>query len=420
MPGDDYPDVLGAITGGRRLEMETLQAAVGVHPGVTMHGQPFEVLVLLQSKVDRPQEVALAAQLPLRDSSGRRLSFFLPRRQLKVTLQPGEVGVVHLPVIAQPPTPPAPDYPLIVNLRVKAAPDAAPIRDAGSGRPPSALNISPFRLEVFKQVAFCADGHAGELHCRFSLMSGAVPPGTFNPAPKYETLWTLRDFEQEREHLEQGRVIAERLAFDFTSHTVFYEVEERTRAAFAEAGMPLHPAEAVFVAKAITYVFDDAGQYEQIYDLDRSRWFSWLRSLVMQDRAVARRAPGDLAGGDLYFAALYDAVWVGLPMVEIALNEVYGTPEEHRQYAEEVVRAIQGEALELGHAYLPLVMAGVLLNMRVTVRGENLWNNLDYLQEAMRGRARLYAGRNNPIMVGLAALVESARDLLHRSRVPRE
>ncbi|MBN2470532.1 MAG: hypothetical protein JXN59_07400 [Anaerolineae bacterium] len=420
MPAYDYPDVLGAITNGKRLEMESVQVATGVYPGVTMHGQPFEILVLLQSKVDKPQDVALAVQLPLRDSKGRRLSFLLPRKQLKITLKPGEVGVVHLPVIAQPPTPPAQDYPLIISLRVKVASGAESLRDAGSGRPPSALNISPFRLEVFRQVAFCADGRPGELRCRFSVMSGQLPPGTFEPAPKYETLWTLRDFEQEREHLERSKAAAERLAFDFTSHSVFYEVEERTREVFAEAGMPLHPAEAIFIAKAITYVFDDAHQYEPDYDMAQSRWFRWLCSLLMQDSVIGQRAPGDLAARELYFAALYDAVWVSLPMVEIALQEVYGTPEEHRQYAEEVVQAIHGRSLDLGHIYLPLVMAGVLLNIRVNARGENLWTNLDLLQEAMRGRARLYAGRNNPVMVGLEKLVQDARDLLRRTRVPRE
>ena len=420
MPAYDYPDVLGAITGGVRLEMETVQVAAGVYPGTTMHGQPFEVLVLLQSKVDKPQEVALAVQLPLRDSHGQRLSFFLPRKQLKITLNAGEVGVVHLPVVAQPPTPPAQAYPLIVNVQVKTPPRTELLREPGAGRPPSALNISPFRLEVMKQVAFCAEGRSSQLRCRFNVMSGQLPPGTIEPVPKYETLWTLSDFEKERDRLEHNKVVADRMAFDFTTNTVFYEVEEHTREVFAAAGMPLHPAEAVFVAKAITYVFDDADQYEPAYEMQKARWYHWLCSLLMQDQTTERRTPGDLAGKELYFAAMYDAVWVGLPMVEQALNEQYGTPAEHRQYADEVVRAVQQRAVDLGHVYLPLVMTGVLLNMRVTVRGENLWTNLEHLQEAMRGRARLYAGRNNPIMVGLEKLVQEGLDQLRRSRVPRE
>lgn len=417
----DYPDVLGAITGGARLELDTLQAAVGVYPGKTMHGQPFEVLILLQSKLAQPHEVALALQLPLRDSDGNRLSFFVPRKQIKVKLNPCEVGVVHLPVVVQPPTPPTRGYPLIVKLATNAPRNCEAIRAAGVGRPPSALNISPFRLDVLKEIPFEAEGRAGQMRCRFSVMAGQVSPGTFHPAPKYEVLWTLDDYEAERGRVERARAIAERMAFDFTSHTVFFEVEERTREVFAAAGLPLHPAEAVFIAKTLTYIFDEAEHYETVYALENSLWFRWLNSLIMQDEYTEIRQPGDLAGNELYFGAMYDAVLVGLPMVEGALHESYGTVEEHRHYAGKLVQAVQSSgAVDLSHAYLPLVMAGVLLNMRVAVRGENLWHNLEHLQEAVRGRARLYAGKRNPIMLGLEQLIAEGLDMLRRSRIPHE
>lgn len=417
----DYPDVLGAITGGSRLELDTMQVAAGVYPGKTMHGQPFEILLLLQSKLDQPQEVALALQLPLRDSAGHRLSFFVPRKQLKVNLNPGEVGVVHLPVIVQPPTPPGKGYPLMIKLVTHMPRDSQIIRSAGMGRPPSALNISPFRLDVLKDITFEADGRAGQIRCRFSVMTGQIPPGTFHPEPKYEVLWTLDDFEAERGQLERVRAVAERMAFDFTSYSVFFDVEERTREVFAAAGLPLHPAEAVFIAKAITYVYGEADHYETLFSLDDSRWFEWLCSLLMQDATAESRLPGDLAANELFFGAVFDAVVVGLPMVELALKEQYGSREEHRHYAEKLVQTLQTSGnSDLSHVYLPLAMTGVLLNMRVRARGENLWRNLDSLQEAVRGRARLYAGKSNPIMVGLEKLIAGGYDMLRKSRIPRD
>ncbi|GAB4575540.1 MAG: hypothetical protein Kow0077_27530 [Anaerolineae bacterium] len=416
-----YPDVLNAITGGARHEMDTLQCAVGVYPGQTMLGQPFEVLVLLQSKINVPQEVAVMLQLPVRDSSGRRLSFFVPRKEVRLKLSPGEVGLLHLPVVAQPPTPPAPNYPLLVRILARAPKEFSFVRDPGTGRPPSVFNISPFRLDVLRDIGFCADGKVGVLRCRFAVMSGRLPPGTIETAAHYETLWQAEEFELEREQLELAQGKAERLALDFTVGTVLLEVEQQTNDVYAAAGLPLHPAEAHFIAKSITYVMDSAYQYEPDFDLHNARWFQWLCSVIMQDERALDRPPGDLAMRELYFGALYDAVVVTLPMVEIALGETFGTPEEHRRYAEALVRAVQGlEPIDLLHAYLPLVMGGVLLNMRIRLREEDLWGPLDDLVEAQRGRTRLHSRENNAVLNGLNRLIAEAQDELRRSRIPRQ
>lgn len=417
----NYPDVLGTITGGVRLELGSLQCAVGVYPDGVALGQPFELLVVVQSTIDQPQDVTLTIRLPRKDASGNRLSFFVPRKEVKVEIGPGEVGVVQIPVVAQPPTPAVPGYPVMVKVATRVHHEGKAIRAPGAGRPPSTLSVSPFRLEVLRDVPFTAEADKDQLRCRFNVIPGQVKVGLLNPVTKYESLWTARDFQLEQGKIEERYALAERAAYEFTRGNIFLDIEEATRERFAKAGLPLHPGESLFITKIITYIFDDAYQYERDFELDDARWFQWFCSMLVRDEALAEQEKGLLAAGELYYGGLYDAVRIGLTMVESATGQRYGPDEEHRRYADKVVQAVQGNApIDLSHAYLPLVMAGVLLNMQVDLRGENLWDSLDLLEEAVRGRMRLAVGQENPIFTTLQKLIDDGRQLLHRSRVPRE
>ena len=78
----DYPDVLGTITGGSRLNVELVQCAFGVYPTSTALGQPFEALVLLQNICDRPLQVTVTVQLPRKDSNGNRMSVIAAKDEI--------------------------------------------------------------------------------------------------------------------------------------------------------------------------------------------------------------------------------------------------------------------------------------------------------------------------------------------------
>lgn len=419
----DYPDILGTLTDGRRCEMDTLQCVAGVYPPRSAVGQPFETLIVLQSKIDSPQEIALEMRLPRKDSkTGHRLSFFTPRKRIKITLGAGEVGVMYLPVRAQPPTPPASAYPLMVRVLAKAPRQAGQIRGTGMGRPPSALSISPFRLEVLREIGFSgATNDTGVLRCQFEVIPGMVRTGLLQPPePRYESLWTTRDFELERSQVGESVAIAERIAERIVRGEIFAALRDATEDRFAQAGMVLHPAEALFIAKALCYVFEDAYQFERNYELHDARWFQWLCSLLVREPGVVDRDLSGLVAGELYLGALYDAVWVLLPMLQNVTRQTFGTVAEHKAYANRVMQAVQGNELgDLSYVYLPLVMAGVQLNMRMGLRYEDLWENLDLIQEAMLGRVRLSTGDENEIFVAMNRLLEDASELLRRSRVER-
>src|SRR5258708_9576965 len=89
----DYPDVLGTITGGARLNVDFVQCALAAYPPSTAVGQPFEGLLLLQNMIDKPVQVDVTLQLPRKDVNGNRISMITAKDQAQVTLQGGETGL---------------------------------------------------------------------------------------------------------------------------------------------------------------------------------------------------------------------------------------------------------------------------------------------------------------------------------------
>src|SRR5260221_14586985 len=96
----DYPDVLGTITGGARLNVELVLCAFAVYPTSTAIGQPLEELVLLQNTCDKAIQVDVTVQLPRKNSQGNRMSLFTSKAEIRVFLQWIETGSTHIPIVS--------------------------------------------------------------------------------------------------------------------------------------------------------------------------------------------------------------------------------------------------------------------------------------------------------------------------------
>src|SRR5579864_4907267 len=152
-----FPDVLGLFSSGRRLTIDAVQCALGIYPRGAAVGQPFEVLLLIQSACDQPVQVKIALQLPRRTTTGERLSLFAPREMFDLTLPSGEVGLLHFPIVAQYPTPVGSDYALSVRVAVNRPRNAKMIRNPFGGRMPGILPISKHRRTILQEeVGFSA------------------------------------------------------------------------------------------------------------------------------------------------------------------------------------------------------------------------------------------------------------------------
>jgi hypothetical protein len=181
--------------------------------------------------------------------------------------------------------------------------------------------------------------------------------------------------------------------------------------------MPLHPAESAMMAKTLTYIMEDGLDTEPGFSLKDSRWFQQLVGLI-PNQSLMNDLDRLLTG--LFPALLYDSVLVGLNMVQTVSGDNLGSPEEQINYATEVVTAVEGSTpVDLGHVYLPLVLAGMLLNYRIRELHENPWNTLSDIQQAWQGRLRLADTSFEWISKVLADYVRRGEHALEESGIAR-
>ncbi len=210
-----YPDVLGAISSGIRVNMgEVLQCAPGIFPSQAYVNQPVELLLLVQNRVDLPVQVVVTLHLPDQDNSGRPMMIVAPARTMTRTLQGGEVGVFRLPMVVNPPSQPGPQVPIGAQVQYKTGRTGilgsslgAPrqVRPAAGAPPPTSLAVSPFKLQALREVLFVApqwDKQADIMNIHFDIAPKRMPPMRDTLTPRYETLWTPQDMETEAELLD--------------------------------------------------------------------------------------------------------------------------------------------------------------------------------------------------------------------------
>lgn len=419
-----YPDVLSAISPAR-ITYDTFQAAVGVFPQQVFLNQPFEVVIILQSLIDQAQEIRLTLQLPGQDQAGQPIVFEAPQRSAVLHLGPGEVTAVRLPAVPIPPSLPASDLPLWVTLQARPPRHHQAIRTATGGAPPAVITVSPFKLLVLRDVVY-APAPIGAAHDTVTLaldINGRqLPAAPAGLQAHIEPLWTQAQYAAERSavagRVEDARVLTSALTQPNILDPLFDTVEE----SFAARGLPLHPGEALAIAKLLTYTVDSGNTIDEgAAPLERLRWFQSLCQLLAADPLAARLPQGDLVTGPLFEAVLYDAVLLGFTLVRSRVKSNLGDQRERVAYANKLLGWFTGQSEpDQTYIYLPLVLGGVIVNAAVTGRDENPWRLLDAVQEAARGRVRLASRDVREVFDLLDKLIERGTDDLRRERILRE
>lgn len=418
MPQPECPDILGAITPTRaNLNGNRLQCAVGVHPTRSTVGQPFELLVLLQNATDRLMDVSITLRPPQKDRAGNRLSFSLPRAGFNITLQPIEVGVAHLPIVTQPPTPAGQSYPLLVEIAVQTDPKGHIIRPAAGGRPPTLLSVSPIRLKVLREIKFtAAERQPNQLMTSIEIMQGQFLLGKVDIQPKYETLWSMQELKEELEVAESIRPIAREYANTVTRQIVTKPLLNLINERFAAANMTLHPAEALMISKLMTYVMEDGLELEAGFGLENGKWFKTLCSLMASDKNIVKDTNRLLE--QLFLAVIWDAVMLGLYICNVNLKVEVGDENERAAYAIQVQEALSLKSeMTLSHVYLPLVMGGIIQNANVRLLHEVLHDNLNKIEEAVRWRESQAPEGYEEIFELTRRLIENGRSFLLQARL---
>lgn len=415
-----YPDILGQLSDQRLTIGDLVQCALGIFPAATALDRPVEALLLLQNMTNRPLSLRLTVKTPARDAAGQPVRLVTPRPRLALTLPPVECGLVHIPLTAQAPTRPGASYPVVIAVDATAPNRYQVVRPPAGGPPPSLLTLSPFRLTVLRDIAFSARQAAPQqLVVTLEVMPGRLPPVDENLQPRYEALWTLSDFRQEAQDVAESCDEAQKVARALSPLLLYVPLLEHTNAVYGEAGMPLHPAEALFITRVLMHVLQGEPDQEPGFSREESAWFKRLCRLLATDPDSARDI--DRLVSLLYPAAIYDAAMVGFAVVASLTNTDFGDRAEQEEYTARLVAALEGRApIRLEHVYVPLVLAGVALHGRMILPGEKPWQSLIQLQHARDGRIDLAGASLDEVFDLLNILVDKALRLLTDLRIPRD
>ena len=415
----NYPDILGAITRGIRLNMDVVQFALATRPAQVAAGKSFEIILLLQNASDMDVDVVVAPEPPARDLEKKRGRFNVATNRVRVGLRPAEAGFVSIPVSTSPTTTPDAGYEVMVKLDIKRMEKRKPTRvRAAEGGGAVPFNMLPEatqqHLQALNQLVFSSNngGKRNQIQTVFEVQPPALASLPGEQKAAYVCLWTMRDHADDHAIAQRVWEPAMQVVQQARRDTVFMPLLKATQARFQQCGYALMPPEAIFVTKIMTLVLE-MGITEPTEADPHPHWPRWFTSMcrkLHQEPALADRV-GALIADLLYQDVAYDAVLHGFTMVQTVTNETFGTAEETAHYADDIADALaRQQPLGLARAYLPLILAGIIANTRVTMPREQIRDTVFTLSKAVE-RRRQEADDSNRFVLEIAdKLIERALD----------
>ncbi|MCC7446169.1 MAG: hypothetical protein IT324_02075 [Anaerolineae bacterium] len=397
----NFPDVLGTITEGQRLNMDAVQVAVATRPPHVAAGTTFDAILLVQNTADAEVDVSIRLIIPEMDLAGYRgrLSTRLDK-PFRMALRPGEVGYASMPVTVNAQTAPGNAYTL--QIEVQAEPKqkgAARVRDLLGGAPLNLLDLPEERQQDVKSLqgllySVATVGRiAGNKSTLIAQFEITAPTGTggslpHDLGPAYLTLWTTSDYFDEAALIEQARPLIAQLLPKLNRTTLFFPLLRATQPYFEGSQFRLWAGEAIMITKLMILVLEKgippatAGTAPTY-----PRWFVRLCRLVVKEPQLVAD-PARLVTERLYVDLVYDAALLGFSILTNATHEQFGSDEDMASYAMQLVASLhgKGDMLDLTHAYLPLVLGGLVANERITMPQENTRETVLLLAKAREKR----------------------------------
>lgn len=432
----NYPDVLGAITGGERCNFGVAQAALAVRPRVARAGRPFEVILLLQNASDAAVDVTTTLHLPDVDAKKQRGKFVTKNVRLVIGMAPAEVGYVVLPATTVADTAVSDAYKVAVDVDVKTLHKPNRIRQTEGGGDFSVEFLKPEAKEQFESLqtlSFSTTKRTGRniIEAPLNLMSGTLGQMT-DFKPGWVSICRLVDYADPRPMLHRyADLMRISILPRMKRHELFSPLLETTKDRFRDADFPLYEAEAVLIAKLLTLIleyaapsesahgFVAAGKYSVLPLIERNplgiesppvvpHWVQGMLQLVDRDTRVAYHPVLTLTRL-LYEELLFDATIHAFELVERETGEDLGSPLEIEGYARTLAGMIKNkERLSFSRVYLPLVLGGIIVNDKMPASKESPLDLLRSLSTALQERA-VELGEDE------AALIDMTKRLIDRT-----
>lgn len=385
----NYPDILGLITGGARVNLGVVQAALAVRPRITRAGRPFEVMLLLQNAADVDVDVVATLSLPEQDARKQRGRFITQKARLRIGLAPAEVGFAIMPVTTLADVAMGDDYRITIEIEPKALGKPQRIRATEGG---GAVDLAALpsgagaHIEALRMLDWAAQKKLGRpvLEVPFSVMMGRLGQIP-NFKPDWVSIARLNDYADARPLLARHRDLLLTQVFPHLRRSDSYKLLlDETTVRFQAAGFPLDPVEAVLIAKLMTLVLEYAAPEASDSDpllrelcsvqplLDDplrlaapARLPHWVAALLplLEREPRATGQPAQFVSGLLYEALLHDAVQLAFALLVREPDEDWSGLVQQQSHTNALLAALHAKhGLTFAHIYLPLVAGGILIN----------------------------------------------------------
>jgi hypothetical protein len=385
----EYPDIIGEyLAATERYEASGVQIVPHLEPAEFALGEVANLVLFLQSALDVPVELSLKADLPKTSRFRGSPLLALGSQELKVALEPGQVGSLFIPVTTTSQGKEG-QHQLHLNVSGQAQGRATRIRPQRA--------TSRFRSDLIDDLVGLDLVHVlgtpyrvtptQKISVTLKVRGQAESAGeAADLATRFQPLWSLEDFERQGEALQEvsqrRAVIIDQLQTEPVFVALFVEGQRR----FADAGAPLRIGEAIALGKVLTYTV---------------RYF--LADGNLQDGLLVPMWElanhFDLPTGDPLWVLrnvgfrhlMRLAVALSFGVVRQALGRHPWVAEERR-----AVISLIGEAVEAGQAlppefiYIPLLMAAPAASQQIVLEGEDSRHSLRLLQKAKAARARIF------------------------------
>lgn len=434
----NFPDILGELTQGARVQFGTVDAAVALRPRTPRAGKPFEIIVLLQNTLAAPVDVIVSLRLPEQDAKKQYGQFIAQSNRVIVGMRAAEVGYLSFPAMTLPTTAPGDLYKFAIEIQAKPQAKERRIRTPGSGA--VTLDVLPERsrdaFSALKSLAYNTKKALGRsvIEAPLPLFGSGISPMNTNARAGWNSLWTLTDTPDPRPMMYV-------YGDDLLLHTfprvrrlhAYKPLLQATYEHFRTGGFDLFEPEAEIIAKLMTLLLEfaapvdsghgyaNAGRYaiapmliNNPLDLNAApelpRWvIEMMRSI--DAKAENARDPMTLLAGSLYPALAYDAARFAFALVERETGENLGNDAEQEQYATELAQSLDQQTrtipLDFSRVYLPLIAGGLFVSEQMPIARESPQELAASISRIMNQRAQTLPDETLP-------LVEMTRGVIAR------
>lgn len=393
----NYPDLLGSVTGGARLNVGAAQVALAMRPTPVRAGQTFELVLIAQSVVDVDVDLTVQVHLPDVDARRQRGRLTAKTTRLVVGMKPGEAGYVMIPVTPLPDIHPSHNYRISVDVEAKATAKGGRVRDpeGGGAVEPRFLPAATLEKMASLRPLKFVTGKRNTLEVMFEIVPPKLNQGVEDTKAGWVSLLKIGDYKDPRLALRKYTdVISVQLLPRLKRNEMYAPLIAATAERFANAGYPLRESEGKLIARLMALILEYADSKDSAHgyvaagrfsikplitkdpmtaetEVKLPRWFEgMIQQISIDERAAA--FPARVIPKVLYPELLYDAILYGFELVATATGEDFGTAQEKHEYAEQNIGFLaQKGKLDFSRVYLPLIMGAILINDKMLMDKED-------------------------------------------------